>query len=61
MLTVEADRTEGSSPLCGRYNRKTPLRHLATLFDCPPPPDDAPPRYNIAPPRYNIAPTQAVH
>lgn len=35
--------------MCGRYNRKTPLKQLATLFDCPSPPDDAPPRYNIAP------------
>jgi putative SOS response-associated peptidase YedK len=35
--------------MCGRYNRKTPLRQLATLFDCPPAPAEVPPRYNIAP------------
>jgi len=35
--------------MCGRYHRRTSLRQLATLFDCPPPSSDGPPRYNIAP------------
>jgi putative SOS response-associated peptidase YedK len=35
--------------MCGRYNRKTPLKQIAKLFDCPPPPVDEPARYNIAP------------
>jgi len=35
--------------MSGRYSRKTPLKQLATLFDCPAPTTDGPPRYNIAP------------
>ncbi|MBL8796692.1 MAG: SOS response-associated peptidase [Planctomycetia bacterium] len=38
--------------MCGRYTRRTPLRVLASLFDCEAPAE--------MPPRYNIAPTQPV-
>ena len=38
--------------MCGRFTRVTSLRTLATLFDCPAPPE--------LPARYNIAPTQPV-
>lgn len=35
--------------MCGRYNRKTPLKQLATLFDAGLPGTDLRPSYNIAP------------
>src|SRR5262245_32569248 len=38
--------------MCGRFTRQSPIKLLATFFNCPALPE--------APPRYNIAPTQQV-
>jgi putative SOS response-associated peptidase YedK len=35
--------------MCGRFVRTTPVKVLASLFDCPPPAFDLPPNYNTAP------------
>lgn len=35
--------------MCGRFVRTTPVKVLASLFDCPPPAWDLPPNYNTAP------------
>jgi putative SOS response-associated peptidase YedK len=35
--------------MCGRFERMTPIKVLATLFDCPEAPHETPTHYNIAP------------
>jgi putative SOS response-associated peptidase YedK len=35
--------------MCGRFERVTPIKVLATLFDCPAAPAETPTHYNVAP------------
>lgn len=35
--------------MCGRFERITPIKVLATLFDCPETPPETPTHFNIAP------------
>ena len=53
-MALRARWQGGQLIMCGRFTRQSPIKVLATFFDCPPL-QEAPPRYNVALPQQVLA------